>query len=473
MRYDYRELISRGITIITAHSGCEGTEPNSRDHLKAAIASGAEMLEVDVREKDGLLYLSHDENADPASCVPLSECFEMVAAEENLCMNLDLKTEGLVSPVLEMAGKYHLNSRIIFTGSCNDRRAEALAGGADMWRSMWPGDKVEDGIAANIADGSPALNVYFKMITPEYDAALRAHGFGFSAWTVDKEEDIARFLKAGIRNITTRQPVLALKLREELQRPQIDKDAFLSVIRAAGSMMTDPAPAAVTQKDGSANYVTERDTAVEAFLKKELLTLCPQAEFFGEESGGKNACVSFVVDPIDGTTNFIHGSNRSAVSVALQVCGKAVLGAVYNPYADELFYAEKGKGATLNGKPIHVSDRRGEQAVIGVGSSPYDKAVTGEKTLRLIHDVFFTAGDIRRSGSAALEICDTAAGRLEGYYEMTLQPWDHAAAGLILTEAGGVISDMEGRPLQSARKTSVLAANEAMYPTLLEICEKA
>lgn len=473
MRYDYRELISRGITVITAHSGCEGTAPNSMEHIKAAIASGAEILEVDVREKDGLLFLSHDENAAPVSCVPLSECFKLVSEAENLCMNLDLKTEGLVSPVLALAREYGLCSRIVFTGACNDRRAEANRGGADMWRSMWPGDNVEDGIAENIKDGSPALNVYFKMITPEYDAALRVHGFGFSAWTVDKEEDIIRFLKMGITNITTRQPVLAMKLREELQKPQIYKEDFLSIVRKAGRMMTDPAPAAITQKSGSANYVTERDTAVEAFLKKELLAICPQAEFFGEESGGKDACVSFVVDPIDGTTNFIHGANHSAVSVALQFCGKAVLGAVYNPYADELFYAEKGKGATMNGKPIHVSDRSGEQAVIGVGSSPYDKAVTGEKTLRLIHDVFFTAGDIRRSGSAALEICDIAAGRLEGYYEMTLQPWDHAAAGLILTEAGGVISDMEGSPLQLTRKTSVLAANAAMYPTLLTICKQA
>ena len=252
----------------------------------------------------------------------------------------------------------------------------------------------------------------------------------------------------------------------------IDKEAFLSVIRAAGKLMTDPAPAAVTQKDGSANYVTDRDTAVEAFLKRELLALCPQAEFFGEESGGKDADVSFVVDPIDGTTNFIHGANRSAVSVALQIGGQAVLGAVYNPYAGELFCAEKGKGAFLNGSPIHVSSRSGERAVIGVGSSPYDKAITGNKTLAIIRSVFFAAGDIRRTGSAALEICDIACGRLEGYYEMTLQPWDHAAAGLILTEAGGIITDMEGTPLQLKHKTSVLAANRAMYPVLLDICKQ-
>lgn len=473
MRYDYRELMSRGITVITAHSGCEGTEPNSIDHLKAAIASGAEILEVDVRQKDGLLYLSHDENADPAACVPLAECFRLVSEQPNLSMNLNVKTEGLVAPVLALAKQHDLTRRIVFTGACNDRRNEANEGGADMRRSMWSGDNIEDGIAANKRDGSPALNVYFKMITPEYDEALRETGSGFSAWTVDKEEDIVRFLKMGITNITTRRPVLAMKLREEIRRPAIDKEAFLSVIRKAGKMMLDPAPAAVTQKGGSANFVTERDTAVEAFLKKELTALCPKAEFFGEESGGKDACISFVVDPIDGTTNFIHGSNRSAVSVALQVCGQAVLGAVYNPYAEELFFAEKGRGATLNGKPIHVSGRSGESAVIGVGSSPYDKAVTGEKTLRLIHDVFFATGDIRRTGSAALEICDIACGRLEGYYEMTLQPWDHAAAGLILTEAGGIISDMEGNPLQLAHKTSVLAANAAMYPTLLEICKNA
>lgn len=221
MRYEYKELISRGITIITAHSGCENTPHNSLEHIKAAIASGSEMLEVDVHQSNGFLYLSHDENANPESCVPLTECFRLVAQAENLSMNLDVKTEGLISPVLELAKQFDLCGRIVFTGACNENRAEANAGGAEMWRSMWAGEYVPDGINANISDGSPALNVDYTMIKPEYDAALRAAGFGFSAWTVDKEEEIVRFLKMGILNITTRRPVLALRLRSELQKEKL------------------------------------------------------------------------------------------------------------------------------------------------------------------------------------------------------------------------------------------------------------
>lgn len=216
-RFDYRNLFEQNVTVITAHSGCEGTRPNSREHIRAAIDSGAEMIEIDVRQGDGFLYLSHDLPEHPENCVRLEECFALVREAENLCMNLDVKTEGLLPPVLDLAEQYGLCERIVFTGACNDCRAVANARNAEMWRSMWDGDDVAAGIAANAADGSPLLNVHYPMIIPEYDAKLREIGGGFSAWTVDDEESIRRFLTMGIRNITTRKPVLAMALRRELQ----------------------------------------------------------------------------------------------------------------------------------------------------------------------------------------------------------------------------------------------------------------
>ena len=216
-RYAPKEVLAKGKTVITAHSTCEGTQPNSREHILAAIASGSEMIEVDVRLAEGVLYLSHDIPEDFRSCVTLREMFELVAPEKNLEMNLDVKTTGLIDPVMALAKEFDLCERIVFTGACNDDRAYINTFGAEMWRSMWPGDVIPEGIAANKADGSPYLNVYYGMITPEYDRDLRAVGCGFSAWTVDTEEALRRFLEMGISNITTRKPVLALIPRNDIQ----------------------------------------------------------------------------------------------------------------------------------------------------------------------------------------------------------------------------------------------------------------
>ncbi len=217
-RYSPAELLLKGKTIITAHSACEGTLPNSREHIRAAIESNAEMIEVDVRRsEDGLLYLCHDVPEDISACPTLAEMFEAVAPQKNLCMNLDVKTEGLIEDVMALAEKFSLRERIVFTGACNNDRVLANALGGEMWRSVWDKALLDAGIEDNRADGSPLLNVYYGMITEEAEARLRADGGTFSAWTVDKEEEIRRFLSMGIGNITTRQPVLAMKLRREIQ----------------------------------------------------------------------------------------------------------------------------------------------------------------------------------------------------------------------------------------------------------------
>lgn len=216
-RYSPAEVWAMGKTVITAHSGCEGTPLNSIEHIHAAIASGAEMIEVDVRHVDGILRLSHDVPEHPEECPTLRECFALVAPAENLHMNIDVKTEGLIESVMELAKEFDLCERIIFTGACNNDRALALSLGGDMWRSMWPGQEIADGIAANKKDGSPFLNVAYCMITDENNKELCENGFGFSAWTVDKEYFLRLFLKMGVANITTRSPMRAMMLRKEIQ----------------------------------------------------------------------------------------------------------------------------------------------------------------------------------------------------------------------------------------------------------------
>ena len=151
-RFSPKEVWAQGKTVITAHSGCENTPPNSIEHIEAAIASGAEMIEVDVRMAEGTLVLSHDVPEDASSLPTLRKCFEMVAPAENLHMNIDVKTEGLIPHVMALAGEFDLCERIIFTGACNDDRALALSYGSDMWRSMWPGMEISDGIADNEKD---------------------------------------------------------------------------------------------------------------------------------------------------------------------------------------------------------------------------------------------------------------------------------------------------------------------------------
>lgn len=216
-RYSPTEVLALGKTVITAHSACEGTAPNSIEHIKAAIASGAEIIEFDVREAGGALILSHDVPEHPELCPTLREAFALIAPEENLHMNVDVKTEGLIPSVMELAREFDLCRRIIFTGACNGDRALAQSYGGDMWRSMWPGQEITDGIAANKEDGSPFLNVAYCMITPENNKALCEEGFAYSAWTVDKEYFLRLFLKMGIANITTRNPVRAMELRKEIQ----------------------------------------------------------------------------------------------------------------------------------------------------------------------------------------------------------------------------------------------------------------
>lgn len=216
----------------------------------------------------------------------------------------------------------------------------------------------------------------------------------------------------------------------------------------------------IHRKEGKGNFVTDYDSKVQAVLKEKLLALLPEAVFYGEEDDADKADISkgyaFIVDPIDGTTNFSRGLGCSCISVALSKDGYPVKGVVYNPYRQETFSAENGKGAYLNGEPIHVSDRTLEEGIVFFGTAPYNEALA-KKSMDMVYQYFLRTQDVRRSGSAAIDLCTIACGRAELYFELLLNPWDYAAGALIVEEAGGIVSGPGGQPLTFDRKQGVVA----------------
>lgn len=253
-------------------------------------------------------------------------------------------------------------------------------------------------------------------------------------------------------------------------------DEIIAAVKKCGVIIlfADDAERSVSSKEGRANYVTKYDVAVETYLQEELLKIVPGAVFFGEESDhneGLGEGYAFIVDPIDGTTNFIKDYHRSCVSVGLALNGQMEIGVVYNPYSNEMFYAQRGKGAFLNGEPIHVSQHRLADGLVCFGTSPYYEELIDE-TFELVKKLHRASLDVRRSGSAALDLCDIASGRCELFFECRLAPWDYAAGALLVTEAGGSISRMDGQPLTFDKGGSVVAGGPAAYTDYFQTCKE-
>lgn len=218
----------------------------------------------------------------------------------------------------------------------------------------------------------------------------------------------------------------------------------------------------IKDKGGKANFVTKYDCMVQKVAQEKLAKILPQAEFLGEEEDStvdETKEYIFVVDPIDGTTNFIKNYHMSCISIGLIRNGKRYLGVVYNPYLDEVFYGCKGEGAYLNGKRIHVSTEDLSNGIVLFGSAPYNTELA-KASFDLAYEYFTKALDIRRSGSAALDLCSVAAGRAELYFEMLLSPWDFAAGALIVEEAGGIVTTLDGTEVPCLSKSPILARNK-------------
>ena len=218
----------------------------------------------------------------------------------------------------------------------------------------------------------------------------------------------------------------------------------------------------IQTKGGIGNIVTEYDKNTQEVLRKELLNLMPQATFIGEEEDIHDSILdkgyTFIVDPIDGTTNFARGLSLSAISVGLLKDGKPYMGICYNPYQKEMFMAQKGKGAFLNNQPIKVSDREIQNGLVILGSGFYYDELRN-KTLNTICDFIKVANDFRRLGSAVIDLCSIASGRAEVFFELRLQPWDFAAGLLIVEEAGGKVTTIEGNEVKFDKPSSILASN--------------
>ena len=216
----------------------------------------------------------------------------------------------------------------------------------------------------------------------------------------------------------------------------------------------------VYQKGSESNFVTSIDIKVQNFLEERLLKLLPGSHMVGEESDNNpiEGDLLWVIDPIDGTSNFIRDMGLSVISVALVKNGKPYIGVVYHPYRDEVYWAESGKGAFLNGKRIHVSDRDFKHSHLCSAMSLYEKAYA-KPCFNIIEKVYEKSDDLRRLGTAALEMSMLAAGRVELYFEIRLFPWDVAAATVIIQEAGGYVEYMFHNELPLNRPFGVIAAN--------------
>lgn len=249
---------------------------------------------------------------------------------------------------------------------------------------------------------------------------------------------------------------------------------LFDVIRHAGEMIVNARQFDVEIKEGHANFVTTVDAAVEEYLKGELARLRPDASFIGEEQ--ENAPLgdepTWIIDPIDGTTNYARGLGIFAISVALVKNGEALLAAVYDPSRDEMFSAVKGCGAFCNGKPIQTAKKPFASSLLCSALCIYQKEFA-EICMNIIMDLYPRISDLRRTGSCALELCYLACGRCDLFFEIRVSPWDYAAACLILEEAGGVLRGVGGKILHFDMTEPLIGAgNPEHYPVLLETVEK-
>lgn len=250
----------------------------------------------------------------------------------------------------------------------------------------------------------------------------------------------------------------------------VDSKEICDIVRKASALMMDRS-FAIEQKDGCANIVTSSDLAVQEFLCRELSAALPGCGFICEEEGVCDPDKEYVwiIDPIDGTANYARGLDHCCISVGLKHLDEIVLGVVFCPSRDEMYCAEKGKGACCNGSPIHASSRTFEDGIMFAALSTYHKEYSAICS-DIILDVYRRSNDTRRYGSAAIELCMMAAGYAELYFEMLLQPWDYAAAMLILSEAGGVVSSLDGGQPRFSGPDMIIAANSpANHSRLLSI----
>lgn len=247
--------------------------------------------------------------------------------------------------------------------------------------------------------------------------------------------------------------------------------AVEAVVRAGDVMLQRFGTDVRVDKKGAIDLVTEVDVAIEREFRARIAERFPEHTVLGEEMGGslevpEGPC--WVFDPIDGTTNFAHGIPIFCSSLALEIDGVAQVAAVYDPTRRELFTAERGGGAFLNGRPMKVSAAETLLEAVLVTGFPYDVHLRVAEIVGLFGEFVGRARAVRRLGSAAIDLCYVAAGRMDGFWERDLNAWDIAAGALLVEEAGGTISNFKGEPFAS-RGRDVLASNGTIHKAMLDV----
>jgi myo-inositol-1(or 4)-monophosphatase len=250
--------------------------------------------------------------------------------------------------------------------------------------------------------------------------------------------------------------------------------AIEAVVRAGKLQMRYFGGEFLVDKKGTIDLVTDVDIAVEKMFRELVSERFPDHQVLAEEMGGSATIPQgpcWVFDPIDGTTNYAHGIPIFCATVALEIDGVAEVAAVFDPTRQELFTAERGNGAYLNGRPIHVSRTASLVDAVVVTGFPYDVHARVDDIVGLFGAFVGRARAVRRLGSAAIDLCYVAAGRMDGFWESDLKAWDIAGGALIVAEAGGQVSDMDGTAF-SSRRGHVLATNTQLHPPMLEVIRK-
>jgi myo-inositol-1(or 4)-monophosphatase len=224
----------------------------------------------------------------------------------------------------------------------------------------------------------------------------------------------------------------------------------------------------ISEKEGINNLVTEADHASEKVIFEEIRKAFPDHFILSEEAGelAMDSEYKWIIDPIDGTVNFANGIPICCVSIGIEKAGEMIMGVVYNPFFREFYFAEKGKGAQLNGKPIHVSKKEKVANSCLVTGFPYSYLDTPNGPLQAFERFIRAGVPIRRLGSAAIDLAWVAAGRFDGFYEHKLQAWDSAAGFLLVEEAGGKVTDFKG-DRYSPYQPHIIASNGTIHDELL------
>lgn len=226
----------------------------------------------------------------------------------------------------------------------------------------------------------------------------------------------------------------------------------------------------ISNKEGVNNLVTEADHAAEKAILAVIKSQFPLHQVLAEETGEiiQDSVYKWIIDPIDGTVNFAHGIPLNCVSIGVEYEGEIIMGAVYNPHLNEFYFAEKGKGATLNDKPIFVSKETETIKACLVTGFPYTFINIPNGPLEIFEKFIRKGVPVRRLGSAAIDLCWVAAGRFDGFYEHKLEPWDSAAGFLMVEEAGGKVTDHSGNKF-SVYQHKILATNGYIHDDMVRI----